>query len=1241
MKLLKIFSLVLFLSISSQQSYAQLARFASPNNMKEWASNAFEHSVFVENNSQFDSESSIGKRLKESFNTSVLYSASSGGVDIYFSSNSLIYCHDNIKTLNSSTEKHERKGSERKEKTGKTTEVEHQYLQLQWIGSDPGAEIYASDLQTCYYTYASEKDNGQTTIKARCFKKITYKSIYPNIDIEYILPEKGGVKYSIILHPGADISKIKMHYKNAKGLKTDIESNIIIRSEFGDFVDHAPSSFYEDGTNIRSAFELKDNTVSFALNTSTSFQQASNDKQQTIIIDPWTTNPFFTAPNCAYDVNYDLQGNVYIYGSRAPYKLAKLNNAGVILWVYNAVGLGLYNGGYSYGDFAVDEFSGTSYLGETWQVPTARVFKVNTAGFQTGTFAGSNSMDEIWRMEYNRCINKIVIAGGGGTTFNAVALDTNMSNFTSVNVFSTTAVNRDFQLLAIDNQSNFCYMLAGYTAGSTVGVNNAMVKCPVPTLTPTNWMVQGGHKITELGSIRYQYATNMNGMNGMAVSPNWLYTYDSDSLKRWNKNTGAYITGIHVSPIAPKYSTGGSIQIYWGGLSVDECDNIYVGFHNSIKVYNSSLSLINTLALPDTVYDVKLGPNNKLYACGRNFVKEMNTSGNNITVSMTQAPAAGCNACNGTASVSNTLSCGANASSFNYSWSTTPVQTTQTATGLCPGNYTVTLTTSCHVSFTGTITVTGGPGTILTTTSSTSSGCSNNNGTATVSPSGSSGIYTFIWSNGQTSQTATGLSANLYTVTVTDGTCFSVATVIVKSALSLATITPSYLPCNNGGNATAIISNGTSAPFTYNWSNGASTITSSTTNQVSNLPIGTYTVTVTDNNGCTTSQIFSINSNPLTINVQTQNITCTIDGSANIGVTTGVGPFSYSWSNGFNGSSFSGLAQGNYTVTVTDGGGCTATKTFTITGGVSPANASFTVSPGGTICSGTTVNVTHTGSAGTHNWIITPGSTLSGTTTNFSYTFLSAGSYSISHDITNGGCKNTIVAIVNVSSCNGPTVTATGNSVCPGSCAAVSSNPGNGTSPYTYLWSNGSTTQNITPCPASTTTYTLTITDAGGKTATTTALVTVNPPLSITSNSTSISCNGGANGTATVTPGSGTSPFVYNWNNGQTTQTATGLSTGNYTVTVTDSKTCTAITTIAIVSPPPLTAIFTKGTANCIICGCKEWIMVTAANGTGPYNYSWPDGYGKRYQNKLCPGNYTINITDKNGCSVNTTVSAP
>ncbi|MBI2270126.1 MAG: PKD domain-containing protein [Bacteroidetes bacterium] len=296
------------------------------------------------------------------------------------------------------------------------------------------------------------------------------------------------------------------------------------------------------------------------------------------------------------------------------------------------------------------------------------------------------------------------------------------------------------------------------------------------------------------------------------------------------------------------------------------------------------------------------------------------------------------------------------------------------------------------------------------------------------------------------------------------------------------------------------------------------------------------------------------------------------------------------------------------------------------------------------MCINNTVNFKNTGSSGsgvTHSWTIKEIYGVTGTTVDWSYTFLSAGTYSITHTVTNAGCTATVTSTVTVINCSAPTVTAAGTPICPGECATVTSIGTGGTTPYTYSWSNGSSTQNINPCPATTTTYTVTIQDKNGTSSTSTAVVTVNPAVTASTTVTNITCSGSSNGTATGNPGNGTPGYAYSWSNGSIASQISNLTSQIYTVTITDSKGCSAISTASIVSPPPLKALFSKGTASCISCGCKEWTMVNASGGTSPYSYSWPDGYDRRYKNHLCPGAYTINIKDKNGCSVNVNLTAP
>lgn len=205
-----------------------------------------------------------------------------------------------------------------------------------------------------------------------------------------------------------------------------------------------------------------------------------------------------------------------------------------------------------------------------------------------------------------------------------------------------------------------------------------------------------------------------------------------------------------------------------------------------------------------------------------------------------------------------------------------------------------------------------------------------------------------------------------------------------------------------------------------------------------------------------------------------------------------------------------------------------------------------------------------------------------------------------------------------------------------------------GMPPYNYTWSNGQTLTTAATgntvnglCPGI---YKVTITD--GSCIQIPEIITFNiagasGSVSLSGVQTNLVCNASCTGSATFSASGGSTPYNYVWSNGKFGQTITGLCAGNYTITVTDAVGCSATAIAVILSPPPFSGQFTKGTANCPGCGCKQWIMVTATGGASPYSYTWPDGYDKRYKNQLCPGAYTVKITDKNGCSVNVNLNTP
>ena len=196
---------------------------------------------------------------------------------------------------------------------------------------------------------------------------------------------------------------------------------------------------------------------------------------------------------------------------------------------------------------------------------------------------------------------------------------------------------------------------------------------------------------------------------------------------------------------------------------------------------------------------------------------------------------------------------------------------------------------------------------------------------------------------------------------------------------------------------------------------------------------------------------------------------------------------------------------------------------------------------------------------------------------------------------------------------------------------------------YTYLWSNGQTTETISGLsPGS---YTVTATDANGCTATNS--VTVNPGscqnLAINTSASDVSCNGFSDGGVTSVVTGGVGPFTFSWSNGATTQDITNVPAGTYTVTVTDAFTsCTAPSTIVVNEP----SILSAGIAvNNVLCFSENTgsLNLTVSGGTFPYSFSWNTGATTEDIINLVAGNYSVTITDANGCvtSASATINEP
>ncbi|WP_338647682.1 MBG domain-containing protein [Flavobacterium sp. KS-LB2] len=587
---------------------------------------------------------------------------------------------------------------------------------------------------------------------------------------------------------------------------------------------------------------------------------------------------------------------------------------------------------------------------------------------------------------------------------------------------------------------------------------------------------------------------------------------------------------------------------------------------------------------------------------------------------------------NGSASVTPT----GGASGYTYSWSPSG-GTAATATGLAAGSYTVTVTDANGSTATRNFTITQPPAFSTATASQTNVSCNGgSNGSASVSPSGGAPGYTYSWSpSGGTAPTASGLSAGSYTVTVTDANGCSATrnfTITQPPAFSTATASQTNVSCNGGSNGSASVSPSGGTPgYTYFWSPSGGTAATA-----SGLAAGSYTVTVTDANGCSATRNFTITQPPAfsTATASQTNVSCNggSNGSASVSPSGGTPGYTYSWSpSGGTAATASGLSAGSYTVTVTDANGCSATRNFTIT--QPPAFSISTASQTNVSCNGGSngsASVSPSGGAPGYTYSWSPSGGTAATASG-----LSAGSYTVTVTDANGCSATRNFTITQPPAFSISTASQTNVSYNGGSNGSASVAVSGGTAGYTYSWApSGGTAATATGLSAGT--YTVMVTDANACTAT--QSFTITEPSALMANpvaQTNLSCNGGTNGSATVAVSGGTAGYTYSWTpSGGTAATATGLSAGTYTVTVTDANACTATQSFTITEPSALVATPSAQTNVSCNAGSNGSVTVAVSGGSGPYTYSWaPSGGTAPTATGLSVGTYTVTVTDANACT--------
>jgi len=602
--------------------------------------------------------------------------------------------------------------------------------------------------------------------------------------------------------------------------------------------------------------------------------------------------------------------------------------------------------------------------------------------------------------------------------------------------------------------------------------------------------------------------------------------------------------------------------------------------------------------------------------------------------------------CNGSSTGSAAVSISGGATPYTYSWSNAVSSITtslnNSITSLPVNTYIVTITDNNNCSTTTSIIITEPSAISIPSTSATNSTCGNANGSATALASGGTGTLTYSWSSGTSGQTATNLLVQTYTVSVTDANnCTVTKTITIGNdnapvaALSINTA----ILCNGGTGSITATATGGHPNYTYSWSNGTSSVTTGLQTTLNNLTSAIYTVTITDVSGCSHSATLLLpEPTPIVINpVTSTNSNCgTTTGSAVASASGGTGSLTYSWNNFVSGQTNNNLSANTYTVTVTDANACAVSSTVTISDNGGPTIIGINKTNVG--CNGDSSGLAVVYASGTgslsYNWssgsVITVDSGLV------------AGTYTITVTDANSCSSMSTVTIIQP-----PAFVVSSfiekNAGCNLTNGSVEATVSGGTGLYTYSWSSGSSSitsmasDSITSLPAST--YSLIVTDANGCSVTRSTIVNNTPAPAITGlSSSNVSCNGSANGKAVVSA-TGTGMLTYSWSNGPTSMIDSNLIASTYTVTVKDANGCQAISTVAI-SQPPVLQISNIATTSANCNKNDGSANASATGGTAALTYSWSASGGSGATvSGLTAGNYTLTVTDANGCSLSNTVT--
>lgn len=438
--------------------------------------------------------------------------------------------------------------------------------------------------------------------------------------------------------------------------------------------------------------------------------------------------------------------------------------------------------------------------------------------------------------------------------------------------------------------------------------------------------------------------------------------------------------------------------------------------------------------------------------------------------------------------------------------------------------------------------------------------------------------------------------------------------------------------CGASTGTITVTAQGGTGPYQYGLNGGPL----QSSNVFTGLAAGTYSVYIVDSQSCdsTNTNVVITNTGSLPSTLTSTNASCpgVNNGTITVTPTLGTAPFSYSLNGGTPQASntFTGLSAGAYTITFTDALLCGGTASVTLTGGT---NITSTVVTTSVTCAGAnngTITITATSGTAPYEFQIDGGPWGS----NNAFTGLTGGNHIINiRDAV--GCTGTRTVFLSTGANITSTSTFTQVTCATATNGTITITPTNGTAPYQYQIDGGPWGSSNVFTGLASGAHVVNIRDANNCTGTRTVTITVGSGVSGTATFTATSCPGVDNGTITATPTTGTAPYTYSLDGGpsQASNTFTGVSSGNHTVSFTDASGCTGSTTVNVGSGPGISANVSFTATSCPTVS-NGTITITPTSGLAPYTYSidgGPYAPGSTISG-VAPGPHTVNFQDANGC---------